>query len=93
MTASQLFIYFDEKFTCQLESSISVTRILWFLTQNILVFGYFIIHIAIFDNNLTGNTANISSAVGHTLKKDTKNSEIKIQVGHLDFYGKFHRIK
>ena len=52
-------------------------------------FGYFIKYIAIFDKNLTGNTANISSAVGHTLKKDTENSEIKIQVGHLDFYRKY----
>ena len=42
-----------------------------------------------FNKNLTGNTANISSAVGHTLKKDTKNSEIKIQAGHLDFYRKY----
>ena len=52
-------------------------------------FGYFFTHIAISNQNLTGNTANISSAVGHTLKKDTKNSEIKIQVGHLDFYRKY----
>ena len=40
-------------------------------------FGYFFTYIAISNKNLTGNTANPKSAVAHTLKKDTKNTEMK----------------
>ena len=42
-------------------------------------FGYFLTNIAIYKNNLTGNTANNSAAVAHILKMTRKNQENNFQ--------------